>query len=255
MTLQCSDRYIKVQYQLQRNMTDTTNMIDTVIFDLDGTLVDSQPAALGATIEALSSFGVKATEAELRVVFGGGARKLLNHFLERDLGYERASELLEDAVKARAALQTNLTGKVELLPHVAELLALLKDRDFKLAVATMSSRAVVDSVLDYHGIRAYFDATLTIDDVTQGKPDPEILARTVEVLGGQVDSALYVGDSSHDLEASVSIGMPFLLVDSGLYVRGKAREKLRAVAEQNGFPIVGFEGLLSINEIALRSSR
>ena len=226
------------------------NIIDTVIFDLDGTLVDSQPAALGATIEALSSLGVRVTEAELRVVFGGGARKLLNHFLERDLGHEQATELLEDAVQARASLQTNLTNKVKLLPHVEELLALLKKSNLKLAVATMSSRAVVDSVLHYHGIEDYFDATLTIDDVAQGKPDPEILTKTIEVLSGRVDSALYVGDSSHDLEASVSIGMPFLLIDSGIYVRGQARENLLTVAKDNGFSIVGYEGLLGISEIA-----
>ena len=62
------------------------NKTDTVIFDLDGTLVDSQPAALGATIEALSQFGVQVTAAELREVFGGGARKLMGHFLERETG-------------------------------------------------------------------------------------------------------------------------------------------------------------------------
>ncbi|MBT97836.1 MAG: hypothetical protein CL902_04325 [Dehalococcoidia bacterium] len=231
-----------------------THAIDTVIFDLDGTLVDSQPAALGATIQALSQFGNVATEAELRVVFGGGARKLLNHFLERDLGSERAAEVLEDAIKSRAALQLDLTGKVELLPKVKELLALLQDKKYRLAVATMSSGAVVDSVLSHHGIRDNFDAVLTIGDVTQGKPDPEILVKTVDRLGGAVNNSLYVGDSSHDMEASVSIGMPFLLVDSELYVRGDARDKLRSEAEQNGFPIVGFDEILNIAEVVKQRS-
>jgi phosphoglycolate phosphatase-like HAD superfamily hydrolase len=63
---------------------------------------------------------------------------------------------------------------------------------------------------------------------------------------------MYVGDSSHDLEAAVNLGMPFLLVDSGLYVRGEAREKLRSVAHQNGFPIVGIDEILDIGEIAQR---
>ena len=53
-----------------------TNTIDTVIFDLDGTLVDSQPAALGATIEALSRFDVPVTEAELREMTNEGNRSL-----------------------------------------------------------------------------------------------------------------------------------------------------------------------------------
>ena len=231
-----------------------TNTIDTVIFDLDGTLVDSQPAALGATIEALSRYGVRVTEADLREVFGGGARRLLNNFLEPGLGADQAAEVLEEAIELRASLQLDLTGEVVLLPGVKELLALLKDGKFRLAVATMSSGAVAESVLAHHGIRTYFDSVLTIDDVTQIKPDPEILAKTVERLGGQVKRSMYVGDSSHDLEAAVNLGMPFLLVDSGLYVRGDAREKLRSVAKQNGFPIVGIDEIPDIGKIVQRQS-
>ena len=69
------------------------------------------------------------------------------------------------------------------------------------------------------------------------------------LLGAQVDRALYVGDSSHDLEAAVRLEMPFLLVDSGIYVRGEAREKLRVSTMENGYPIVELEGLLDIEEI------
>ena len=163
-----------------------TNMIDTVIFDLDGTLVDSQPAALGATIEALSRYDVQVTADDLREVFGGGARRLLGHFLERDFGDERAAEILEEAVALRSSLQRDLTGEVVLLPRVKDLLALLKDSGFKLAVATMSSRAVVESVLDHHGIMTYFDATFSVDDVSRIKPDPEILTKTIGHLGGSL---------------------------------------------------------------------
>ena len=100
--------------------------IDTVIFDLDGTLIDSQPAALGATIEALSRFGVTVTAAELREQFGGGARKLLRYFLDRDLGLEPAGRLIEDAIQQRNDLQLSFTDRVTLLPQAKELLILLK---------------------------------------------------------------------------------------------------------------------------------
>ena len=174
-----------------------TNAIDTVIFDLDGTLVDSQPAALGGTIEALSRFGVQVTATDLRKVFGGGAWKLVGHFLERDLGSDRARDLLE-AVQLRSSLQLELTNEVVLLPDVKGLLASLKDSGHKLAIATMSSRVVAERVLGYHGIISYFDSVLAIDDVKQGKPDPEILQKTVDCLGGQVRNTIYAGDSSHD---------------------------------------------------------
>jgi len=225
------------------------NKIDAVIFDLDGTLVDSQPAALGATIEALSRYDVWVTAEDLREVFGGGARRLLGHFLERDFGKGPADEILEEADKLRSSLQLDLTGEVVLLAGVKDLLSSLKERGFKLAVATMSSRVVVNSVLEHHGVQAYFDATFSVDDVSRIKPDPEILTKTIERLGREVDRAIYVGDSSHDLEAAVDLGMSFLLVDSGLYVRGEAREKLCAAAQQNGFPIVGIDDVSKIADI------
>ena len=136
-----------------------------------------------------------------------------------------------------------------------ELLASLKDSGHKLAVATMSSRVVAESVLGYHGIASYFDSVLAIDDVYQGKPDPEILQKTVDCLGGQVGNAIYAGDSSHDLEAAINLGIPFVLVDSGLYVRGEARSNLRAAATENGCPVVGMEELMDLAEIVRRPSR
>ena len=90
---------------------------------------------------------------------------------------------------------------------------------------------------------------MTGDEVIHGKPNPENLTKTIELLGGKVDRALYVGDSYHDLEAAVRLEMPFLLVDSGIYVRGETRKKLRVSAKEKGYPIVGLEGLLDIDEI------
>lgn len=226
--------------------------IDTIIFDLDGTLVDSQPAALGATIEALSRFGVHVTATEIREQFGGGARKLLRYFLERALSSYDAELALNDATRLRNDLQLTYTDQVVLLPQAKQLLDLLKGYGYRLALATMSARNVVDKLSGYHGIDEYFDVVMTADDVINGKPDPEILTKTIDLLGGQVDRSLYVGDSSHDLEAAVRLGMPFLLADTGIYVRGETRAKLRITAEENGFPIVGLGELLDISEIARR---
>ena len=222
--------------------------IDAVIFDLDGTLVDSQPAALGAAIEALSRLGVTVTSAELREQFGGGARKLLRYFLDRDLGVEEAGRLIDGAIQQRSDIQLSLIDRVTLLPNAKELLVSLKNGGYRLALATMSSRNIVDEVLSHHGIKSYFDAVMTADDVVHVKPDPEILTKTIDLLSGQVGRALYVGDSGHDLEAAVSLGMAFLLADTGIYVRGETRERLRAAAEENGFPIVSLDGLLDIYE-------
>jgi HAD superfamily hydrolase (TIGR01509 family) len=226
--------------------------IDSIIFDLDGTLVDSQPAALGATVEALSRFGAHATDAEVREQFGGGARKILRYFLERDLDPDEAEEVIDEITALRNELQLSYTDRVKLLPGVERLLKSLNANGYRLALATMSARNIAMDVTTYHGIYDCFDAMLTADDVVNVKPDPEILIMTIGRLGGKVDRTLYVGDSSHDLGAAVSLGMPFLLADTGIYVRGETREQLRAAAKENGFPIVGLNGLLDISDIAMR---
>lgn len=224
--------------------------INTVIFDLDGTLINSEPAALGAAIEALSRYGVQVNDTELREQFGGGSRKIMQYFLERDLDPAEANRLLEEATDLKVSLQVSFTDKVVLLPNAKEMLQKLKDTGFRLALATMAARDVVDKVSRYHGIEEYFDHTLTADDVVQVKPDPEVLTKTVELFGGQVNDFLYIGDSTHDLEAAACLEMPFLLVDSGIFVRGETRKKLRISAAEKGYPIVGLDGLLNICEIA-----
>ena len=88
--------------------------IDTIIFDLDGTLVDSQPAALGATIEALSRFGVQVTATEVREQFGGGSRKLIGYFLERALSLDEADGALDEATQLKIDLQVSFTDRVVL---------------------------------------------------------------------------------------------------------------------------------------------
>ena len=123
--------------------------IDTIIFDLDGTLGDSQPAALGATIETLTRFGVHVTSTEVREQFGGGARKLLQYFLERALGSYDAERALNDATRLLYDLQLTYTDKVVLLPQAKQLLGLLKGYGYRLALATMSARNVVDKISSY----------------------------------------------------------------------------------------------------------
>ena len=231
------------------SITPMDRTFDAIIFDLDGTLVDSQPAAIEATIEALSRFEVRVSAAEVREQFGGGSRKLVGYFLERALGLEEAGRAIDEATQLKIDLQVSFTDRVVLLPEARQLLSLLKGSGYRLALATMAARDVVAKISVYHGIGEFFDHVMTADDVIHGKPDPEILTKTIGLLGGSVDRTVYVGDSFHDLDAAVRLEMPFLLVDSGLYVRGETRKRLRTTAEEKGYPIVGLEELLDIDEI------
>ncbi len=227
-----------------------SRQIDAVIFDLDGTLMDSQPPVLKATKEALARFGIVASDDEVRRRFGGGSRNLMSFFLVRDLGEARADERIDAAVEAKNTLQTEYSTAAKLLPGVVELLSQLKQDEFRLAIATMGAGSVARRVLFHNSIDSYFEAVLTADDVTRPKPDPEILTTTAERLGVDASSCLYVGDSTHDLDASRASGMPFVLADTGLFVDGQRRIELRDRAIALGYPVVATNELERIAEIA-----
>ena len=228
--------------------------IDSIIFDLDGTLVDSYPAAIKSSTEALSDFGVQVSDADIRSQFGGGSRKLLWYFLDRSLGQNKANALIEEVIQRRLELQLSFTDQVTLLPNVKKLLESLRIDGFRIALATMSSADVVQNIMSFHGIGHYFDHVVTVDDGGNGKPDPEILVKTIGLLGVNAKQAVYCGDSSHDSEAAFRLDMPFLLINSGLYVRGEALQELLLSVEHHGCPVIGFEDMLSIKNVINRIS-
>ena len=228
--------------------------IDSIIFDLDGTLVDSYPAAIRSSTDALSDFGVQVSDVDIRSQFGGGSRKLLWYFLDRSLGQTKANALIEEVIQRRLELQLSFTDQVTLLPNVKKLLELLRIDGVQIALATMSSGDVVQNIINFHGIGHYFDHVVTVDDVVNVKPDPEILVKTIGLLGVNAEQAVYCGDSSHDSEAAFRLDMPFLLINSGLYVRGEALQELLLSVEHHGCPVIGFEDMLSIKNVINRIS-
>ena len=221
-----------------------------MIFDLDGTLVDSQPAVLRATKEALARFDINVSDEEVRERFGGGSRNIMSYFLVRDLGKANANKKIDEAVEAKNSLQVEYSTDVALLPGVKQLLSQLKQDGFLIGIATMGAGDVARRVLSQNRIDTYFARVLTVDDVTNPKPDPEILVKTAKQLGVDVSRSLYVGDSSHDLEAAKAVGMPFVLADTGLFVDGTRRIDLRQNAQSLGYPVVARDDLESIAEIA-----
>ena len=90
-------------------------VIDAVIFDPDGVLVDSQPAALKATIDTLAGYGIDVVDSEVRELVGSGARKYLRFFLEKELDIDQVDECIDEATDRKNNLQMGYTDRVALL--------------------------------------------------------------------------------------------------------------------------------------------
>ncbi|MFF8385017.1 HAD family hydrolase [Streptomyces kanasensis] len=188
--------------------------MDTVLFDLDGTLVDTLDDIVRAVNAALRAHGLPVlTHPEVRSRVGEGGTALVDASVRasgRDVG---------PAVVARAQ-EAYLTGyaaspaeESRPYPGAVELLSRLRTAGIRTALCTNKAGGVTHALLGALGLDGAFDAVVTGDDPVGRKPSPEPLHHALKLAGGS--AGLMVGDSRHDLAAAASAGMPAAWVDFG----------------------------------------
>ncbi|MEO0442376.1 MAG: phosphoglycolate phosphatase [Pseudomonadota bacterium] len=178
-----------------------TTAIKLIIFDLDGTLIDSVPDLAQALQRAFRDLALPAVKpAEVRQWVGNGAAKLI----ERALRHVGA-----DVDAHQAALDGFLqhysdccADKTIAYPAVLETLDTLAKRGFTLAIATNKPRRFVAPILRHVGIDRYFSWIVGGDDVNHKKPDPDMLQRCMTQFEVSPKQTLMVGDSSNDIQAA-----------------------------------------------------
>jgi pyrophosphatase PpaX len=173
---------------------------DAVLFDLDGTLVDSNALtvrSLGQTAEAV--LGRRFPEEQLAALVGGGsaARQLAT------LDSDRVDELVRDYGERIGPAY----DEVACFAGMVEVLTELKRRGTRLAVVSAKRRDVVERAFAAAGIAGYFEAVVGAEDTERHKPDPEPLLKALQLLGAEAATAAYVGDSPYDAEAARAAGL------------------------------------------------
>ncbi len=185
---------------------------DLVVFDWDGTLMDSTAAITRAIQAACREVGVPEPAAEQAThVIGLGLGDALQRVAPSldPADYERV---------ARAYRRHYFAHADELVPFdgVVPLLRELRDHGMRLAVATGKSRAGLELALEQSGLRGLFDATRTADQ-TQSKPHPRMLLELLDELVADAGSALMVGDTTHDLQMALNAGVRSIGVSYGAH--------------------------------------
>ena len=187
-----------------------------LLFDLDGTLVDSLPDLQSALNEMLRSRGGRelATDEVLQMI-GDGSRSLV----ERALAETATSAEFEQAHgHFREIYAASATTRSRLYPGVVDTLAALRERGARLAVCTNKPQSATRAVLHGFGIAVLFDAVLGGDAVPFRKPDARHLLAALESLGATPNDAVMIGDNEHDYAAARAAGIPVMLVRYG-YLR------------------------------------
>lgn len=176
-----------------------------IIFDLDGTLVNSDLTVLNiinSMRKKRNLQSINLCEAKDGLLMGGEG--LINDLIGNYDVKKTLNEFRENY------LNCNL-DKENLFPYVLESLKLLKSKNIKLAVCTNKPRALVDKVLNHHKINFFFDIVITGCDVKKKKPDPEGLIKIFNFFKLNVNDVLYIGDSEIDFQASKRANVNFVL--------------------------------------------
>ena len=185
------------------------NGFEAVIFDCDGTLVDSMSAHFDAWCEALAVFGAGGIFKE-DVFFAMGGRPTRD--IVADLNQEYDLKLDADAVAyaKREAYLKKLSG-LEFIEEVAEFASSLRGK-LPLAVASGGSRDVIEKTLKNFECSVWWDEVVTADDLRNGKPAPDIFLKAAELLGVAPEKCLVIEDAPPGLEAARAAGMQVVAI-------------------------------------------
>lgn len=187
-----------------------------VVFDLDGTLVDTAPDLLESLNLSLSAGGMAAVdEAGFRRFVGHGGKVMIERAFaarQRALAVDEHDRLLKIFMEAYAK---SIPGKSQPYPGVVETLDRLERAGCLMAVCTNKYEANSVALIEALGLGKYFAAICGQDTFAFRKPDPRHLLETIARAGGDPRNAVMVGDSQTDIDTAKAAGIPVVAVDFG----------------------------------------
>jgi phosphoglycolate phosphatase len=195
-----------------------------VVFDLDGTLVDSVGDIRAAINQVLEAAGRSALDRKTVTGFvGDGARQLVARAFSAT-GGAVADGVLDRHYRAfLGAYESEPVALTRPYPGALQALLALKAEGRALGVCTNKPDALTAAVLSRLGLAVHFDAIVGPDRVTRRKPDPAHLLATLDAMGAGANDAVMVGDSANDVEVARGAGVPAICVTFG-YARGAPKD-------------------------------
>ena len=188
-------------------------LFDLMMFDLDGTLIETAPEICDAVNDTLRHFGLpEVTQTQVNDWIGHGTRELLIQALsfsgKTDVAAVRASETLAPiAAEFDKHYQSRCGTRSHLYPQVRETLSALRERGVKLAVVTNKESRYTATVLDAHQLMPLLDLIVSGDTLPTKKPDPAGIQRCLAQFDVPRQRALFVGDSSIDVATARNAGV------------------------------------------------
>ncbi|MBT4951480.1 MAG: HAD-IA family hydrolase [Pelagibacteraceae bacterium] len=193
----------------------------TILFDLDGTLVDTAPDLMLAHNHVMKKFGypTKSTE-DIRNLVGKGAGALIGRSIWGQAKKE-FSKVLDEKIKDDMVKEfinfygKNIINKSTLINGVKEFLKWCKEQNISMAVCTNKQERLSNDLLKKIGIYDFFEYVAGSDTFDYCKPDPRHLTNVVEILDGDIKRTIMIGDSENDANAAKAAEIPVILLENG----------------------------------------
>ncbi len=201
----------------------------TILFDLDGTLVDTAPDLMRAHNHVMKKFGypTKSTD-EIRNLVGQGAGAMLGRSIwgqaKKEFGKVQDKKIKEEMVKDFVDFYgKNIVNESTLINGVKDFLIWAKEKNISMAVCTNKQEHLAVDLLKKIGIYDFFEYVAGHNTFDYCKPDPRHLTSVIEILNGDIKKSLMIGDSETDANAAKDAGIPVILLEDG-YTEKKITE-------------------------------
>jgi len=193
----------------------------TILFDLDGTLVDTAPDLLLAHNYVMKKYGYREKKLpDIKKLAGGGSRAMLNRSMykiaELSGKMKKTDNKVEEMTKEFINYYSkNINKKSKLMTGALDFLNWCKNNSISMAVCTNKQEHLSIDLLKKIKIYHFFDYVAGGNTFNYNKPDPRHLINTIEIIGGHLKKTIMIGDSETDSNAAKAANIPFVLIKDG----------------------------------------
>ena len=186
----------------------------TILFDLDGTIVDTAPDLMGAHNHVMKKFGLHQKElGDIKHLAGRGAWVMMQRSFKEQITNEKIKkEMVKEFLDHYSK---NIDKESKPIKGVVDFLKWAKSKKISMAVCTNKQERLAVDLLKKIKLAEYFEYIAGSDTFDFNKPDPRHLTNVVEILGGDINKTIMVGDSEVDSQSAHNAKVPFILVEDG----------------------------------------
>ena len=186
----------------------------TILFDLDGTLVDTAPDLMGAHNHVMKKFGYpQKSLGDIKHIAGRGAWIMMQRTFRDEIKDEKLKkEMVREFIDYYAK---NIDKGSKPIKGVVNFLEWAKSNQILMGVCTNKQERLATDLLKKINLSQYFEYIAGCDTFEFNKPDPRHLTNVIEIIGGSINKSIMVGDSEVDSQSAQNAKIPFILVEEG----------------------------------------